>query len=71
MPILNDIMDHGIIGPAIHKGELIILRRLIGKRFGTLPAWADKRLAKLSAPELEQLSDRVLDAKSIDELFSK
>jgi len=68
-------MDHGIIGPAIRQGrqegELIILRRLIGKRFGTLPAWADERLAKLSPPELEQLSDRVLDAKSIDELFSK
>ena len=77
MPILNDILDHEVIGPEIKKGiqkgieigELKILRRLIKKRFGSVPNWAEERLAKLSAKELEELSVRVLDAKSIESLL--
>ncbi len=83
MPILDDIMDHDVIGPAIReglqqgrqeglqKGELTILRRQIGKRFGALPTAVDERLAKLSTAELEDISLRLLDAKSIEELFSR
>jgi hypothetical protein len=45
MPILDDIMDHDVLGPAIREGmqkgrqegELTILRRLLTKRFGDLP----------------------------------
>ena len=51
------------------KGELKILRRQIKKRFGSVPNWAEERLAKLSAKELEDLSVRVLDAKSIETLL--
>jgi hypothetical protein len=81
VPILNDILDHEVIGPeikkGIQKGELIglqkegltILRRLIKKRFGSVPNWAEERLAKLSAKELEELSVRALDAKSIESLL--
>ena len=73
VPILNDILDHEVIGPEIKKGiqmgELKIVRRLIKKRFGSVPNWAEERLAKLSAKELEDLSVRVLDAKSIESLL--
>jgi hypothetical protein len=48
---------------------LTILRRLIEKRFGGLPSWAAQNLAALSAPELEDLSVRVLDARSAEELL--
>jgi len=41
------------------------------KRFGTLPEWAEARLASMSFPELDDLSDRVLDAKSLDDLLQK
>jgi hypothetical protein len=75
MPITEDIMDHDIIGPAIRQGrqegEQTILRRMIGKRFGSLPPWVDERLTKSSASELEEVSLRFVDAKSIDELFSR
>jgi predicted transposase YdaD len=75
MPILDDIMDHDVIGPAIRegvqRGELTILRRQLNKRFGALPAWAEERLTKLTTTELEDLSLRLFDAKSIDELFSR
>jgi len=50
---------------------LAILRRLIGKRFGVLPAWAEQRLATLSTEQIEDLSLSVLDAKSIGELFDR
>ena len=80
-------MDHDVIGPAIRQGlqqgrqegrqegrregELAILRRLIQKRFGTLPDWADERLTKLPIIEIEDLSLRLLDAKSVNELFGR
>ncbi len=94
MPILDDIMDHDLLGPAIRqgmqkgleqgleqgvqkgleqgmqRGELTILRRVLSKRFGALPAALDERLSTLSAAELEDLSVRLFDVKSIDELFA-
>ena len=51
------------------EGELAILRRQIEKRFGALPAWAGEKLAALPASELEDLSERVLDAKTVEELL--
>ena len=83
MPIMHDIMDHEIIGPAIRQGiqqgiqegmqqeGVSILRRLIEKRFGPLPPSAEERLTRLSVTELEDLSLRVLDAKAMDDLFDR
>ena len=79
MPILDDIMDHDVIGPAIRQGrqeglqqgELTILRRQLAKRFSPLPVWLDERLTQLSTAELEDLSVRLFDAENIDELFGK
>jgi hypothetical protein len=82
MPILDDIMDHDVLGPAIRQGlqqgiqkglqqgELTILRRQLSARFGDLPAWIDERLANSSTSELEDLSVRLFDAKSLDQLFT-
>jgi len=82
MPILDDIMDHDLLGPAIRQGiqqgreegrqegELKAIRRLAIKRFGTIPGWADERLEALSLPEIENLYNRILDAKNIEDLFT-
>ena len=90
MPILDDIMDHDVIGPAIRQGRqegisegrqegihqgrreevLKLFGGLIARRFGPLPASLDERLTKLSIAELEELSLRVLDARTIDELLN-
>jgi hypothetical protein len=51
------------------KGELKVLRRQIEKRFGAIPAWAEERLASRTTAELEDLSVRVLDAQSLEELL--
>lgn len=55
----------------LQKGELAIVRRLIAKRFGPLPLPFEKRLTNFSLPELEALSLRLLDAKSIEDLFAR
>jgi len=82
MPIRISILEHDVLGPLYKKGvregrkegrqegELTVLRLLIEKRFGTLPVWASEKLAALSAPELEDLSMRVLDVKTVEELLT-
>jgi hypothetical protein len=47
-----------------------LLRRLIEKRFGAVPGWAEERIANRSVEELEELSVRVLDAHSVEELLT-
>jgi predicted transposase YdaD len=85
MPILDDIMDHDVLGPTFREGlqkgleqgvqqgaqqgELAIIRRLIHKRFGGMPTWVEESLANLSTVELEDLSVRLFDVQNIEELF--
>ena len=87
MPILDDITDHKVLGPAIRQGReqgrkegkeegkqeegLAIVRKLMIKRFGRLPGWAEERLTAMSVAELEDLSLAVLDAKTVAELFDR
>ena len=73
MPILGDTLDNKVLGRefkrGLQEGELTVLRRLIEKRFGAIPSWAEERLADRSAADLEELSVRVLDAQSIEDLL--
>src|SRR6266446_2060721 len=81
MPIFIDILENKVLGPPYKRGleegkqegkqegELTILRRQIEKRFGPIPGWAEERLASRSAAELEDLSVRVLDAQSMEDLL--
>lgn len=78
MPILNDILDHDVIGreykrgreEGVQHGEITVLHRLIEKRFGSVPSWVENRLTSMSPAQLEDLSVRILDANSIEELLS-
>jgi hypothetical protein len=54
---------------AEQKAELRMLRRVMEKRFGPIPAWANEKLAALPAAELEDLSERLLDALSLEQLL--
>jgi predicted transposase YdaD len=85
MPIEIDLRENEVIGREIRRaeqaslqkgrqegrqeGEVLILRRLIEKRFGPMPGWAAERLAVRTAPELEELSVRVLDAPTLEDLL--
>jgi len=53
----------------LEQGEAKVLRRLLVRRFGELPAWVDSRLGEASEAELETWADRVLDAASLDEVI--
>ena len=77
MPVYIDLGANKILGPAYRKGldegrlegESAMVRRQIQKRFGALPPWAEERLAKMKAPEVEELGERLLDAGSLEEVF--
>jgi hypothetical protein len=81
VPIIYDIMENKVLGreykrgieegvqQGIHQGELLVLRRQIQGRFGTLPGWADARLEGSSPSQLETIAVRLLDAISLEELF--
>jgi len=97
MPILDDIMDHDLLGPLLRQGmaageiqgmekgmetgiakgmaegrvegERAFFQKLATRRFGTLPNWASERVNQLGIEELEDLGVRLLDARSLEELF--
>ncbi len=81
MPLFIDILDNKVLGRELKrglqegiqegelKGELTVLRRLIEKRFGAMPGWVEERLAGRSTAELADLSVRLLDAQSIEDLL--
>ncbi|NMG17758.1 Rpn family recombination-promoting nuclease/putative transposase [Aromatoleum bremense] len=51
------------------EGEARVLERLLTRRFGPLPAWAEARLSTAGEAELEQWTDAVLDAASLIEVL--
>ncbi|MBF0181667.1 MAG: DUF4351 domain-containing protein, partial [Magnetococcales bacterium] len=51
-------------------GEAKILLRQLQRRFGAVPDWTGERIAKATSPDLEAWSLRVLDARSLDEIFA-
>ena len=73
MPILDDIMDHEVLGPKIREGiaqgERRIVLRQIEKRFGPMPAWAEQRLAAMATAEIDDVALRLLDAASLKDLL--
>ena len=83
MPILEDIMDHEIIGPAIRKGmakgriegrvegQVEILLSLIRTRFGRIPPAVVQRIAALKPAQLKRVGVRLLDAERLEDLFAR
>ncbi|WP_323685037.1 DUF4351 domain-containing protein [Lamprobacter sp.] len=41
------------------------LTRLLSRRFGPLPAWAEQRISKANGDQLDAWFDGLLDAKAI------
>lgn len=51
------------------EGQVMVLRRLLERRFGGLPPEVLTRLEAASAADLERWIDQVLDATSLADLF--
>jgi hypothetical protein len=79
MPIMEDIMDHDVIGPAIRQGlrqgrvegQVEMLLSQIEKRFGRIPPAVGQRIAALKPPQLKRAGLRLLDAQRIEDLFAR
>jgi hypothetical protein len=72
MPYITSIERMGIekgLQQGIQQGEVIVLKRLLTKRFGPLPEWAEQRLEQASPQELEAWAERVLEAPRLEEVF--
>jgi predicted transposase YdaD len=85
MPILDDILDHEVLGREFKRGlaqghdtgreqgrvegERRLLRRLLEARFGRLPLWATQKIDGLGDLAVEELDVRFANANSLDELF--
>jgi hypothetical protein len=48
---------------------LDVLRDQIQDRFGSVPPWAEEKLAALSAADLRRISVKILHVTMIEELF--
>ena len=48
-----------------------ILRKLLARRFGKLPAWANARLKRADTAQLEVWAVAIFDAASLEELLGR
>jgi hypothetical protein len=52
------------------KGHANALLRLLQKRFGEVAPEITTRVRNASMPELDRWTDRILDARTLDEVFA-
>jgi len=72
MPYITSIERMGIeqgLQQGRREGEATVVRRLLTRRFGPLPAWVEARLAQASLQDLEQWADRILEAQQLEAVF--
>ena len=53
------------------EGEAQMLRRQLTRRFGPLPEWANLRLQTADSAQLEAWADQVLEAKTLESVFTQ
>ena len=53
----------------IAKGESLLLRKLLLKRWGMLPAWVEQELTTASSEQLEAWGEKILEADSLEAVF--
>ncbi|MFB1488643.1 MULTISPECIES: Rpn family recombination-promoting nuclease/putative transposase [unclassified Thiocapsa] len=65
-------LEQGIqqgIKEGLSRGEARLLRRLLIRRFGALPTWAEARLEQAGEAELEVWADRVLECGTLEDVL--
>ncbi len=57
----------------VAQGQLIekinMLKKLLVLKFSTLPHWAEQKIAKADATQLDQWSERLFSADTIEGIF--
>ncbi len=75
MLALNDIelkqtrFYQEVVEEGRQEGEQILLQRMLTRRFGGVPDWAQERLIEADPEQLEQWADRLLDAPTLESVF--
>jgi predicted transposase/invertase (TIGR01784 family) len=59
------------IQQGVMQGEQRVLSRLLTKRFGELPEWAEQMLKEASGGMLEVWSERILTAVNLEDVFAE
>ena len=59
------------IEKGIPAGEVLLLRRLLIRRFGPIPGWVETKLAGAEPAQLEVWGERVLDAPLLEAVFGE
>lgn len=54
----------------MQQGEVTVLSRLLVRRFGTLTPEIEQRLQQADTKELERWAENILDAETLDDIFS-
>lgn len=52
------------------QGKAATLRRLLARRFGEVPEWAERRLAEAANDDLDRWTDSILEAKNLASVFA-
>ncbi len=70
-----DLSENEVLGPAyrrgLEEGQLELLRQQIERKFGGLPEWVEHELAQSSVEELQAAGLRLLDVKTLEDLFPR
>jgi predicted transposase/invertase (TIGR01784 family) len=53
----------------MQKGVVTVLKRQMLRRYGSLPQWAVTRLEQADTRQLEEWSERIFDARTLDDLL--
>jgi len=73
MPYVTSVERIGIekgIQQGVRQGAKMLIKRLLIRRFGEIPLWAEKHLEAADTAKMEIWADRILDANSPEEVFS-
>jgi hypothetical protein len=70
MPTIAEQWIQQGIQQGVPQGEVLLLKRQLQRRFGPLPEWVSEKLAQADQTSLETWADRVLDAGSLEEVFT-
>ena len=68
MGLLQHSHDKGM-QQGVHKGEAITLRRLVTKKFGSVPKSVEERIEKANSDTLLEWSENVLSAETVEDVF--
>ncbi|TBU93291.1 hypothetical protein DNJ95_12165 [Stutzerimonas kirkiae] len=55
----------------MEKGQVVLLQRQLGKRFGPLPEWAVQRIEQAGVEQIGEWAEAIFDARSLEALLEQ